>query len=101
METRSRMSRSLHTNRDFEKLEPYEGKPSRTVLRGEEGSNALDLPDICMFKPEAVREEFALPANVEPVNILLIGYGDGPAADPNRHDTLRKPLSATVFHERF
>ena len=45
METRSRMSRSLHTNRDFEKLEPYEGKPSRTVLRREEGSNALDLPD--------------------------------------------------------
>ena len=61
----------------------------------------LDTPWICMFKPEAVREEFALPANVEPVNILLIGYGDGPAADPNRHDTLRKPLSATVFHERF
>ena len=49
------MSRSLHTNRDFEKLEPYEGKPSRTVLRGEEGSNALDLPDyivkhmMCVF----------------------------------------------------
>ena len=49
METRSRMSRSLHTNRDFEKLEPYEGKPSRTVLRGEEGSNALDLPDSFCF----------------------------------------------------
>ena len=46
METRSRMSRSLHTNRDFEKLEPYEGKLSRTVLRGEGGSNALDLPDV-------------------------------------------------------
>ena len=27
-------------------LEPYEGKLSRTVLRGEGGSNALDLPDI-------------------------------------------------------
>ena len=26
-------------------LEPYEGKLSRTVLRGEGGSNALDLPD--------------------------------------------------------
>ena len=26
-------------------LEPYEGKLSRTVLRGERGSNALDLPD--------------------------------------------------------
>ena len=64
-------------------------------------SLGLDTLWICMFKPEAVREEFALPANVEPVNILLIGYGDGPAADPNSHDTLRKPLSATVFHERF
>ena len=45
METRSSVSRSLHTNRDLEKLEPYEGKLSCTVLRGEEGSNALDLPD--------------------------------------------------------
>ena len=45
------MSRSLHTNRDFEKLEPYEGKPSRTVLRGEEGSNALDLPDLLTLSP--------------------------------------------------
>ncbi|MFS2589874.1 hypothetical protein AAH154_20110, partial [Phocaeicola vulgatus] len=26
--------------------EPYEGKLSRTVLRGEGGSNALDLPDL-------------------------------------------------------
>ena len=40
------MSRSLYKNRDLEKLEPYEGKLSCTVLRGEEGSNALDLPDI-------------------------------------------------------
>jgi len=45
METRSSLSRSLHTNRGLEKLEPYEGKLSCTVLRGEEGSNALDLPD--------------------------------------------------------
>ena len=45
METRSSMSRSLHTNRDLEKLEPYEGEHSRTVLRGEEGSNVLDLPE--------------------------------------------------------
>lgn len=59
-------------------------------------SLGLDTLWICMFKPEAVREEFALPANVEPVNILLVGYGDGIPADPERHDTLRKPLSATV-----
>ena len=45
MTTTSNMSRSLYKNRDLEKLEPYEGKLSCTVLRGEEGSNALDLPD--------------------------------------------------------
>ena len=39
------MSRLLVTNKSFELLEPYEGKLSRTVLRGEGGSNALDLPD--------------------------------------------------------
>lgn len=50
METRSSMSRSLHINRDLEKLEPYEGKPSCTVLRGEEGSNALDLPDNIIYQ---------------------------------------------------
>ena len=33
-------------NKNFELLEPYEGKLSRTVLRGEGGSNALDLPDV-------------------------------------------------------
>ena len=52
METRSSMSRSLHINRDLEKLEPYEGKPSCTVLRGEEGSNALDLPDNIIVCPQ-------------------------------------------------
>ena len=40
------MSRLLVTNKSFELLEPYEGKLSRTVLRGEGGSNALDLPDV-------------------------------------------------------
>lgn len=30
----------------FEPLEPYDGKLSCTVLRGERGSNAPDLPDI-------------------------------------------------------
>ncbi|MDC6281745.1 conjugal transfer protein TraG, partial [Bacteroides gallinaceum] len=39
------MSRFLITNRNIELLEPYEGKLSRTVLRGGRGSNASDLPD--------------------------------------------------------
>lgn len=32
-------------NRNFELLEPYEGKLSRTVLRGVGSSNAPDLLD--------------------------------------------------------
>ena len=64
-------------------------------------SLGLDTLWICMFKPEAVREEFALPPHVEPVSILLVGYGDGTPSDPDRHDTQRKPLDETVFHEHF
>lgn len=64
-------------------------------------SLGLDSLWICMFKPEAVREEFALPPHVEPVNILLICYGAGEPASPERHAETRKPLSATVFHESY
>ena len=39
------MSRFQYTNRNLELLEPYEWKRSRTVLRGESGSNVADLPD--------------------------------------------------------
>lgn len=56
---------------------------------------------ICMFKPDAVREEFHLPEQVVPVNILLVGYGAGEAASPERHATTRKPLSETVFYESY
>lgn len=56
---------------------------------------------ICMFKPDAVREEFGLPEGIEPVNILLIGYGDGEPASPDRHTETRKPLAETVVYEHF
>lgn len=67
----------------------------------EAASLGLDTLWICMFKPDVVREEFSLPPDVEPVNILLVGYGDGEPASPDRHAKTRKPLSATVFRERF
>ena len=35
-----------------EMLEPYDGKLSRTVLRGERGGNAPDLPDV--FKNDMI-----------------------------------------------
>ncbi len=47
------MSRLLCTNRSFELLEPYEGKLSRTVLRGESSRKGADLLDIDLYLNEA------------------------------------------------
>ncbi|KPU45672.1 NADPH-dependent oxidoreductase [Oxobacter pfennigii] len=56
---------------------------------------------ICYFAPEVLREEFNLPDNIEPVNILAIGYAEGEDALPDRHDTMRKPIKDTVVYETF
>lgn len=45
------MSRLLVTNKSFELLEPYEGKLSRTVLRGESSRKGADLLDIFACRP--------------------------------------------------
>ncbi len=67
-ETVESMSRFLTTNRNIELLEPYEGKLSRTVLRGEGGSNALDLPDnlflILHLSPQIPRNKFRISAKI-------------------------------------
>ena len=47
------MSRLLVTNKSFELLEPYEGKLSRTVLRGESSRKGADLLDIDEYLNEA------------------------------------------------
>ena len=44
----------------FEPLEPYDGKLSCTVLRGERGSNAPDLPDITASRSLLTILEFKL-----------------------------------------
>lgn len=43
-----------------------------------------------------------LSRQVEPEKLeLILEAGRVAPTGANRHDTLRKPLSATVFHERF
>lgn len=54
---------------------------------------------ICCFKPDVIYREFALPDNLEPVNILVIGYSDGQTADPGRFDSERIPISQLVSYE--
>lgn len=61
----------------------------------------LDTVWICYFKPDIIRTEFNIPENLEPVNILAIGYGNGEKADIERFNKARKPLSEIVFYEKF
>ncbi|MDF2942536.1 MAG: Nitroreductase family protein [Herbinix sp.] len=54
---------------------------------------------VCYFKPEILRMEFNIPDQLEPINILVIGYGDGKVESPDRHSKTRLPLSQTVSYE--
>jgi Nitroreductase len=59
---------------------------------------------VCYFKPDIIKTEFNLPDNLEPINILAIGYPDlesEPSQTPCRHSSARKDLSATVSFETF
>lgn len=54
---------------------------------------------VCYFEPETLRKEFKLPSNLEPVNILVMGYSDETLADPERHSATRNPMSELVSYE--
>lgn len=54
---------------------------------------------ICYFKPDVIRREFGLPEELEPVNILAVGYSDEEAADPERHSQTRIPVEELVSYE--
>lgn len=56
---------------------------------------------VCWFNPDIIRKDFNIPANYEAINILGIGYAQGPAESPDRHDKKRKPIETTVFYETF
>lgn len=55
-------------NRNFELLEPYDAKVSRTVLRGEGSSNAPDLLDVIIDNSEENLQKFetSVPSNSTP-----------------------------------
>ena len=59
----------------------------------------LLLPEI---SPDSLWNIFChahLPDNLEPINILVIGYSDDEPADTNRFDTQRIPMSQLVSYE--
>lgn len=52
---------------------------------------------VCYFDPEVISREFNLPKNLEPVNILAVGYSDEEGADPERHGRTRIPVEELVY----
>lgn len=54
---------------------------------------------ICYFEPDVIRSEFGLPDELEPVNILAVGYSVEKAADPERHSQTRIPMEQLVSYE--
>lgn len=55
---------------------------------------------ICYFKADIIKKEFNLPDDLEPINILAIGYANEAPADPERHKTQRVPLNELVRYEK-
>lgn len=56
---------------------------------------------ICWFKPDIIRQEFDLPDNWVPINILAVGYGqDGTQKPLDRYKEDRKPLEELVFYPK-
>ena len=54
---------------------------------------------VCYFKPDVIREEFRLPENLEPVNILAIGYSNEGEGDTDRFERARIPVDQLVSYE--
>jgi nitroreductase len=58
----------------------------------------LDTLWVCKFDRHMVRHVFELPSNLEPINILLVGYGRDEPKSPDRHDKTRKKMEALVCY---
>lgn len=53
---------------------------------------------VMYFIPEAVREEFHIPENIEPVALLVLGYPAPDAKPAPRHTQFRDPEQIVVRH---
>lgn len=51
---------------------------------------------ICYFKPDVLKQEFNLPKELEPINILAVGYSDEEKANPERHRNERISIDSLV-----
>ncbi len=54
---------------------------------------------ICYFKPDVLKQGLGLPPNLEPINILALGYSAEPEADKTRHNQTRIPMDELVQYK--
>lgn len=54
---------------------------------------------VCFFKPDVIKKEFDLPDNLEPINILAIGYSNEKVASTERHEQMRISLDELVSYQ--
>lgn len=60
----------------------------------------LDTVWVCYFKPDIVKAEFNLSDKIEPINILVIGYGASKPEPSDRHMKTRHSISNFVSYEK-
>lgn len=56
---------------------------------------------ITYFDPTILKEQFHIPDNLKPVNILAIGYGADAPQSPERHSQTRKALDSMITYHTF
>ena len=88
------MSRFLCTDRSYELLEPYEGKLSRTVRRGERGSNVPALPDSL---PELAREANMSSSKLQKCFKQVIGSAIAEYALSEKMEWAKRLLSTRLY----
>ena len=87
---------------------PFDGKKSTDIdasiltdhMMLEATELGLGSVWICYFKPDVLKKEFKLPDNLEPINILAIGYGKDMSTNSERQSSMRIPLNELVSFER-
>ena len=90
------------------KRERFDGKPSgeidcaivTTHMMLQAAAAGLGSTWVMHFDPAAVRREFALPEQYEPVAVLVLGYPAEDAAPAPAHAE-KKPMEALVFENAF
>lgn len=53
---------------------------------------------MCWFDRAEIKRDFALDDQLDPISILLLGYAEGEARSPERHDQYRRKLDELVEH---